>query len=222
MAHNVIAEGHWCAVGEGPLLVSDPPKARYLLGLDAKPPSARARQRRDFGLLPVTHFRHSIPSLTKSRLRELERLLSGGTLLFRDAYHNIVVNQGLDDLLSIMLASGTQDTTWFIGLTSGTPTAAAGDTLASHAGWTEVSNYTQVNRVAWVPGAVASASVSNTASPAAFTINATVTVGGSFLAGVNTGTAGRLYSAGAFTAGNKLLNNLDSLSVTNTFTMTAS
>ena len=76
--------------------------------------------------------------------------------------------------------------------------------MVSHAGWTEITAYTG-NRPAWTPGAVATQSVSNTASPAAFTINATVTIAGSFLSGVNTGTGGRLYSEGNFTAGNKVL-----------------
>src|SRR5688572_15093092 len=73
-----------------------------------------------------------------------------GNLKWRDTIKNIVVNQGLNDLLDVTLSGATQDTTWFVGLTDGTPTVAAADTLASHAGWVEVTAYDETNRVAWV------------------------------------------------------------------------
>jgi hypothetical protein len=143
-----------------------------------------------------------------------------GVEKWRDTIENIVVNEGLNHLLDVTLSGATQDTTWFVGLTSATPTVAAGNTLASHAGWTEVTAYDETNRVAWVDGGVSSQSVSNSGSPATFTINANGTdVGGAFLAGVNTGTSGVLYAAGAFTAGNKSLDDNDTLDVT--FTATA-
>lgn len=137
-------------------------------------------------------------------------------------WKNIVVNQGLDDLLDVTLSGGTQDTTWFVGLTDGTPTVAAADTLASHAGWVEVTAFDETNRQAWTDGGVSGQSVSNTASPATFTINANgTTIGGAFLAGVNTGTAGRLYAAGAFTGGDIVLNDNAVLEVVATFTTAA-
>lgn len=142
--------------------------------------------------------------------------------IWRDVIENIVVNAGLDHLLDVTLSGGTQDTTWFVGLTDGTPTVAAGDTLASHAGWTEVTAYDETNRVAWTDGGVSSQSVSNSGSPAVFTISTnSTTVGGAFLAGVNTGTSGTLYAAGAFTAGDKSLDDGDTLTVTATFTSAA-
>ena len=222
MTSDILARGFWEVRGEAPLMVADPLHARHLLGLDHTPPSAAARSQHKLGAMPIGVFRRTVPQLAPDARRELERLLTGGDLLFTDAYHNIVVNQGLDDLLSVTLVGGTQDNTWFVGLVNGgtAPTYAPADTLVSHAGWTEISSYTG-NRPAWTPGAVATQSVSNTASPAAFTINATVTIAGSFLSGVNTGTGGRLYSEGNFTAGNKVLNNLDTLSVTATFTTSA-
>jgi hypothetical protein len=143
-----------------------------------------------------------------------------GRIKWQDDIKNLVTNEGLNHLLDVALSGATQDTTWFIGLTSASPTVAAGNTLASHAGWTEVTAYDETNRVAWVDGGVASQSVSNSASPATFTINANSTdVGGAFLAGVNTGTSGVLYAVGAFTAGNKSLDDNDTLDVT--FTATA-
>lgn len=133
---------------------------------------------------------------------------------------NLVVNQGLDHLLSAALAGGTQITAWYLGLIDATPTIAGGDTLASHAGWAEVSDYTG-DRKAWTAGSVSGQSVSNSASVASFAINASVTVGGAFLASVATGTAGTLYAAGAFAGGNRALQNGDTLEVTATFTTAA-
>lgn len=139
---------------------------------------------------------------------------------WRDTIENIVVNEGLNYLLDAGLSGGTPDTTWFVGLTDGTPTVAAGDTLASHAGWVEVTDYDESNRVAWVDGGVSGQAVSNSGSPAEFTIDANgTTIGGAFLCGVNSGTSGVLYAAGAFTAGDKSLDDDDTLEVT--FTATA-
>lgn len=211
-----LVRGIWTADAHAPVLVSDPAKARHLLGL----PSRKAAKA---ATLPHSFIVRTLPQLKPSIRRELEKLLSGGGLKWHEAWTNIVVNQGLDDLLDVTLSGGTQDTTWFVGLTDGTPTVNAADTLASHAGWVEVEDYDEfgTGRVAWVDGGVSSQSVSNSGSVAVFTIDATVTIGGAFLAGVVSGTSGRLYAAGAFTAGDKLLNDNDTLSVTATFTTAA-
>lgn len=145
-----------------------------------------------------------------------------GKLKWTDHFKNLVTNEGLNHLLDVTLSGGTQDTTWFVGLMDGTPTAAATDTLASHAGWTEVTAYDEGARVAWSDGGVSSQSVSNSASPAVFTISTNgTTIGGAFLSGVASGTSGILYAAGAFSAGDKSLDDGDSLSVTATFTAAA-
>lgn len=148
------------------------------------------------------------------------RSVSGLILPLRElvSCHNIVVNQGLDDILDVMLSGGTQDTTWFLGLTANTPSFAAGDTLASHAGWTEFTDYDETNRVAFVDGGVSSQSLDNSGSPAQFTSSSNSnSVGGSFLAGVNTGTSGRIYAGAAFSS-NKALDLGETIDVTATFT----
>lgn len=147
-----------------------------------------------------------------------------GNVKWRDEITNLVVNEGLDYLLNTGLSGGAQITTWYLGLLSGTPTVAATDTMAAHAGWTEITAYNEAARPGWVDGGVASQSVDNSASPATFTINADSTViGGAFLTSVNTkgGATGSLYAAGAFTGGNKTLSTSDSLDVTATFTQAA-
>lgn len=143
---------------------------------------------------------------------------------WKDTIDNIVVNAGLNHILDVVLSAATQVTAWYIGLLSATPTVAAGDTMASHAGWTEVTAYDEANRQAFTEAGASSQSLSNTASPAVFTISTNGTqIGGAFLTSNNTkgGTTGTLYAAGAFTAGNKDLDDGDTIDVTLTATAAA-
>lgn len=210
--------GLWTAEAHSPMTVGDPQKMRRLLGL----PAMKIGVRNEEFVLPASFAMIMLPKLNRSVRRDVERLLSGGRSLWKDRFQNIVVNQGLNDLLGVTLSGTTQDTTWFVGLLSATPTVVAGDTLASHSGWTEVTAYDEVNRVAWVDGGESGQSISNSGTPAVFTISTNgTTMGGAFLSGVNTGTSGRLYAAGAFTAGNKDLDDNDTITVTATFTTAA-
>lgn len=147
-----------------------------------------------------------------------------GNLKWTDVIENLVTNAGLNYLLDAGLSGGTQVTTWYVGLTDGTPTANAADTMASHAGWTEVEAYDEATRVAWTDGGASNQSVSNSGSAAEFTISTnSTTVGGAFLVSNSTkgGTTGTLYAVGAFSAGDKSLDDGDVLTVTATFTAAA-
>lgn len=138
-----------------------------------------------------------------------------GKLLWTEEGPNLIVNAGLTYLNGVALTSVAQITTWYLGLVSSTPTIAAGDTMSSHAGWTEVATYDEAARQTWT-GVAGSAGVStNSASPAVFTISGTVTVGGVFLTSVSTksGTTGTLFSAKAFSSDRALVDN-DTLTVT--------
>lgn len=145
-----------------------------------------------------------------------------GNLLFIDESHNLIVNQGLDHILDIVLSAGTQITSWFVELTDGTPTIVPGDTYQSHAGWTEVTAYAESTREAWTDGGVSAQSVDNAGSVASFAINGTTTVGGCALVSdstkSDTGAGPVQYSAIAFSA-DRALNNGDTLEITYTQTM---
>lgn len=144
---------------------------------------------------------------------------------WRDTAKNLVVNAGLNYLLDAGLSGGTPITSWFLGLTDGTPTVNAADTMGSHAGWVEVEDYDEAARQAWSEAGPSSQSITNSASPAVFTVSANgTTIGGLFLTSVNTkgGTTGTLYSAAAFSAGDKSLDDNDTLTVTYTTSLTAS
>jgi len=144
-----------------------------------------------------------------------------GNLKWTEKVDNIVTNVGLDDALDKYLKGSAYTAGFFVGLVDSTPTVAAGDTMASHAGWTEIVAYSEATREALVLGTVASQSVDNSASKASFSINADTTViGGAFLGTDNTksGSTGVLYSVAAFDAADKSLDNGDTLNVTVTCT----
>jgi hypothetical protein len=137
---------------------------------------------------------------------------------WRDTTKNLVVNEGLQKILDDVFTGGTDARvlTWYLGLTGGTPSPAAGDTLASHAGWTEFTAYTG-DRKEWVE-VRSGQTLSNSASKALFVINANgSTIGGCFLCGAATGTAAKLMSCAAFSGGNKSADADDTLEVTYEF-----
>ena len=150
-----------------------------------------------------------------------------GNLKWEAQSKNLVVNVGLQYMAGSALTSVTQITSWFIGLygSGATNTPAAGDTMSSHAGWTEVVDYSNATRVAatFVTATAANPSVvTNSASPATFNINGTTTVGGAFLTSgsAKSGTAGTLFSAADFgSPGDRSVVNSDTLSVTYTFSL---
>ncbi|MEK6532239.1 MAG: hypothetical protein AABZ23_07100, partial [Deltaproteobacteria bacterium] len=123
----------------------------------------------------------------------------------------LTVNEGLNHVLNTVLMAGTQITAWYVGL-KGTGTVAGGDTLPSHAGWSELTPYTG-NRPQWQGGTVANQSVDNSANKAVFSINATATVAGIMLCSAASGTTGTLLGAGDFSASRAVVSG-DTLNVT--------
>lgn len=152
---------------------------------------------------------------------EIECYGADGALKWRDHIDNLVTNEGLNDVLDKYLKGSSYTAAHYVLLTDGTPTVAAADTMASHAGWTEVTAYGEAARPALTLGAVASQSVDNSASKASFSVNATATIGGAGIATNATkgGTTGTLYAAGAFTGGDRSLADGDTLNITVTATM---
>ena len=152
-----------------------------------------------------------------------------GNLKWTAESKNLVVNAGLAYMAGTALTSVAQITTWYLGLygAGASNTPAAGDTMSSHAGWTEVTDYSNSTRVSatFVTATTANPSVvTNTASPAVFNINGTTTVGGAFLTSGSAkgGTTGTLFSAADFgSPGDRSVVSGDTLSVTYTFSLAA-
>lgn len=151
-----------------------------------------------------------------------------GKVKWVEEAHNLVVNEGLQNMVAAYLDAATQTTVWYLGLITGPgsgTTIAAGDTLATHAGWTEFTNYTG-NRKTVTFGTATTADpsvIDNSASPASFSISgAGGVVAGAFLASVATGTAGILFSASDFQSpGDRTVVSGDTLNVTYTFSLDA-
>ena len=151
-----------------------------------------------------------------------------GKLKWTDESKNLVVNVGLQYMAGTSLDGSTaRITSWYLGLygAASSNNPAAGDTMSSHAGWTEITDYTEATRPAatFVAATTANPSVvTNSASKAQFTMNATVTVGGAFLTSNNTkgGTSGTLFSAKDFSSpGDRNVVSGDVVLVTYTFSL---
>jgi hypothetical protein len=139
-----------------------------------------------------------------------------GKIKWTDTAKNLVTNAGMQHMLDTEFSGGTAITTWYLGLADNTPTFAAGDTLASHGGWTEFDEYTG-DRKAWVE-VRSGQTLTNSASVASFAITgAGGGVGGAFLAGAATGTASTLMSGAALSGGNRTVANGDTVELTYQF-----
>ena len=152
-----------------------------------------------------------------------------GNLKWTAESKNLVVNVGLQYMAGTALTSVTQITTWYLGLygAGASNAPAPGNTMDSHSSWTEVTAYSNANRVTATFATATTANpsvVTNSASPAVFNINGTTTVGGAFLTSDNTkgGTTGTLFSAADFgLPGDRSVVSGDTLSVTYTFSLAA-
>lgn len=160
---------------------------------------------------------------------QLECRDSEGNMKWTMEGHNLVVNEGLQDMNTKYFTGSTYTAAWYLGLygaaASNDPTA--NDTAASHPGFTEITPYSNATRPACSFGTATTADpsvITNSLSPAAFNINATATVGGAFLISNNTkgGTTGVLFSASDFQApGDRVVASGDTLNVTYTFSLDA-
>jgi len=152
-----------------------------------------------------------------------------GNLKWEAQSHNLVVNVGLQDMNTKYFKGSAYTAAWYIGLygSGSTNDPAAGDTMSSHSGWTEVTDYSQSTRPAATFGTATTADpsvIDNSGSVAVFSINGTTTVGGAFLTSDNTkgGTSGTLFSAADFQSpGDRSVVNGDTLNVTYQFSLDA-
>ena len=152
-----------------------------------------------------------------------------GNLKWSEDLHNLVVNVGLQDMNAKYFTGSSYTAAWYIGLygAAASNNPAASDTAASHAGWTEITPYSNSTRPACSFGSATAADpsvITNSGSPAAFNINATATVGGAFLISNSTkgGSTGILFSASDFAApGDRVVASGDTLNVTYTFSLDA-
>jgi hypothetical protein len=152
-----------------------------------------------------------------------------GSLKWEARSKNLVVNVGLADMCNKYFAGAAYTAAWFVGLygAAASNNPAAGDTMSSHAGWTEVVPYSNATRVAATFGTATTANpsvITTQLAPAVFNINAIGVIGGAFLTSNSTksGTTGTLYSAADLQSpGDRNVANGDTVNVTYRFELTA-
>lgn len=141
------------------------------------------------------------PSLAIERCPDMESALrisgrfkcwmsrpKSGSMIGKPWYiKNGATNVGLNYMLNTAFRSTSQLTAWYCGIIAGTSYSgvSVNDTMSSHAGWTELTGYAESVRQTWSPGA-ASAGVLSNSTAMAFTINATTTAQGIFIASSST------------------------------------
>jgi hypothetical protein len=177
------------------------------------------------GLVAKTGFNEKIQAGGVFHVQCLDK---DGNLKWEDRMHNLVVNEGLQDMNTQYFKGSTYDAAFFLGLITGPGSGtsyAAADTLASHAGWTEYTDYSGARKaVTFGTATTADPSViSNSASPSSFTISgAGGVVAGAFLCTVDSGTSGVLFSEADFQSpGDRTVVAGDTLNVTYTFSLDA-
>lgn len=158
----------------------------------------------------------------------MECVGADGEVKWVEEFDNLVVNVGKSDLLQKYFSGSAYTAAWYLGLVDGgtAPTYNAADTMASHAGWTELAGGTTYTGSRPAPtwnaatgtggGAGSAGTGSKSTTATSFAIIASATVAGAFLNTAATGTAGTLFSAGSFTGGNRAVINGDTLNVTYT------
>lgn len=133
-------------------------------------------------------------------------------------FANLITTAGKNDLWDKYLAGSSYTAAWHLGLVdnAGFSAYAAGDTMSSHAGWSESTAYSNSTRVAVSWNSASSGSKASTAC--AFTINGAATLDGAFLTtgSAKGGSTGVLFSCGAFTGGDRPVADGDTLNVTYT------
>jgi hypothetical protein len=160
------------------------------------------------------------PPLAKLAMRGrfLVEHLRDGQVIGQYSAPNGIVDVGLNHILETQFRSGTQVTSWFIGLidNSGFSALSNSDTMSSHSGWSESTAYSNANRPQWTPGAASGRQITNSTT-VDFSINATATIKGIFVTSSNVkgGTSGTLWATAAFGA-NVPVQNGDTLKITYT------
>jgi hypothetical protein len=149
-----------------------------------------------------------------------------GSLLAETIDRNTVTDEGINDMLNVLFHSGTQKTAWKVLIYS-TNTTPSGSTTYATPVFTEVTTkYTEASRPAATFAAASGKSITNSANPARFTFNDSVTVYGGALVGGGTaaGTKGDTAGGGVMAcaakyASEKVMSNGEYLDVTVTVSM---
>lgn len=148
---------------------------------------------------------------------DIECVGPDGEVKWRESVENLVTTAGKTDIVDKYLKGSAYTAAWYLVL-AGAGTKAVGDTLASHAGWTELTPYSGSNRPSITWGTTSGGS--NTSSAVSVSINATATVAGAGICATqnNATTTGVLYNIADFSASRSVASG-DTLNVTITISV---
>lgn len=158
-------------------------------------------------------------SLKLKNTYKFECFDADGNLKWTEEVQNLITTVGATDLLAKYLKGSAYTAAWYVGLYKGTGTLSTADTMASHAGWTDSTDFSNATRPTLTLGTPTAGSVDNSASPAIFNINASATILGGYVVSDSTkgGTTGVLYGEAAFGTSRTVASG-DTLNVTCTLT----
>lgn len=153
----------------------------------------------------------------------VECLDNDGNIKWSDTIDNLITTVGRNDMLDRYLSGSSWSTgTVLMGL-KGTGTPVAGDTMASHASWSELNISASSGARQSVTLGSASSGSKGTSSAVAFSITGSGTVAGVFIViggnATNNNTTGVLFSVGDFASSRSVVNG-DTLNVTYTASLT--
>lgn len=118
----------------------------------------------------------------------------------------LITTEGLNLALGVLFGAISKPSNWYVGFVSSTSftSISASDTMASHAGWTEYTDYAEVTRPVIAFGAASGNSITNP-TVAEITPNVAADIVGFFLTTSSTkgGTAGYLFAAQGFDEGTR-------------------
>ena len=117
-----------------------------------------------------------------------------GGLKWQENICNLVTTAGKTDIIDKYFKGANYSAAWYLGL-KGSGAVSPSDTLASHAGWSEITPYSG-NRPAIMFGTTVNGS--NTSNAITVSINTTMSIAGAFIANASSGTSGVLYSGSDF------------------------
>lgn len=130
---------------------------------------------------------------------------------------NLIVDQGLNHFLNVVMGADAKITTWYVGIFKNNVTPAAANTPATALGAAGTYGEGQdadydlplTNKPEYIDVPAAAKVMSNSGTPASFTIAATITVYGAFISSVaaKTGTTGTLLAAKKFDASRPVIDN---------------
>lgn len=139
---------------------------------------------------------------------------------------NIIVDEGLNYILSTAFAGGTANTVWYVGLFKNAYTPIASNVAATFGGagvaGEATTEYSETVRQTWTQAGVSAKVIGNSAAPAVFTFTTPVTINGAFLQSTSGkgATTGVLSAASKFSSSRAMLAT-DKLNITYTLTISS-